>query len=112
MSLSVADALMSIANYPVPMRVVGVTCNRRGLNVDDAASAEIMAGRCFLLAKADILMYLFNAPNVSQGGQSYSFDASQRANFRRAAMGIYNRFGEGAENGSNGVAYGYKGSRV
>lgn len=113
MSSTVSDALMSIANYPVPMRVIGVACTRRGLDIDDVISPEIMSGRCFQLAKADILMYLFRAPNVSQGGQSYSFDTAQRQMFKRMANGIYARFGdEENEDGRNGGVYGYKGSRV
>lgn len=64
----------------------------------------------FRKATADVYMWLSNAPDVSQGGQSYSFTDEQRKHFRQHAMAIYKE--EGEAKAVKSTIYGYKGTRL
>lgn len=110
MVVTVLDALKGINAYPVPLRTLQRIATRRGLSLDTDATPEMLAGKSYELAKADVLMWLSDAPDVSQGGQSYSFTDEQRAHFRRRASGIYGEYDE-QEAGIKPV-YGYKGSSL
>lgn len=54
------------------------------------------------------------APDVAQGGQSYSFSDSERAAFRRKANALYRANGEEESVISDGkaTAFGYKGDKL
>lgn len=111
--MTVNEALRSINAYPIPDRTIQEVCGRRGLNPYDEAGVEVLESAEFALAKADLLLWLSYAPNVSQGGQSYSFSDEQRLNLRNEAAGLY---GDNADENEGGqqmhITYGYKGSRL
>lgn len=110
MAASYLEALKSINAYPVPMTVFDRIATERAINLGDELTAEGARSKAYRLAKADILMWLSGAPNVSQGGQSYSFSDEQRDEMRDEARCIYNAAGE--EDEAVGVVYGYKGDRL
>ena len=105
------EALLGVTGYPVPQRTVEAVALRRGLDLCDGATTESMKSRSFRLCEADMLMWLFRAPNVSQGGQSYNFTDEQRKDFRRRAGVIYDELGED-DGGASGIKYGYRGTRL
>lgn len=107
---TVLEALKSITAYPVPLRTLVETAERRGLSLTDEATQETLKGKAFNLSKADTLLWLSLAPNVTQGGQSYSFSDEQRTQFRNEAQRLFNEFEEEAE--KTKPVYGYKGSRL
>lgn len=109
--VTVLDALKGINAYPVPLRTLQQVATRRGLAPDAEMTPEMFSGKAYELATADVLIWLSEAPDVSQGGQSYSFTDEQRARLRRRASGIYGEYGE-AEAAGLGSTYGYKGSRL
>lgn len=110
MGVTVLDALKGINAYPVPLRTLQRIASKRKLSLDAEATEDMLSGMSYELATADVLMWLSDAPDVSQGGQSYSFTDEQRAQFRRRASGIYGDYGEVAA-GLKPV-YGYKGSKL
>ena len=70
-----------------------------------------MQSDAFRLATADLWIWLSAAPNISQGGQSYSFNDQQRKEMRDRALAIIDELEE--ENaGEPQIKYGYKGSRL
>lgn len=75
-----------------------------------AASGEEIGSREYKLCKADLYLWLSYAPDVSQGGQSYSFTDEQRRDMRRRANEIYSVYEPAETTGM--VAYGYKGDRL
>lgn len=107
---TVLDALKGINSYPVPLRTLQETAERRGLQLDEEYTAELLEGTSFLLAKADILLWLSYAPDVSQGGQSYSFTDEQRDDMRSLAKQLMDAYEEDAEEAFPRTKYGYKGS--
>ena len=108
---TILDALKAVTLYPLPSRTIEQVAARRGCSLTDEANQERLTGAEFNLAKADILKWLADAPNVTQGGQSYSFTAEQRQQFRNEANTLYKEFGAD-DSASAKPIYGYKGSRL
>lgn len=108
---SAAEILRSETMYPVPAAVLQGIAARRGIVLDAEATMETLSSRAFLLARADLLTWLSHAPDVSQGGQSYSFTADQLKLFAQLAESLYDDGGEG-ESALNTTIYGYKGHRL
>lgn len=107
---TVLETLKGVSAYPVPFRTLVEIAEARALPLNDIATAEIINGRAYRLAKADLLLWLALAPNISQGGQSYSFGDEQRRLFRSQANALFDELGEAAS--VAGATYGYKGSRL
>jgi len=106
---TILDALKGVNAYPIPFRTILEVGTRRGLDLEEDMSVEQLRGSSFCLAKADLLLWLSYAPDVSQGGQSYSFTDEQRLRMRREANQLYDEFGE---DGAVKTLYGYKGKRL
>lgn len=107
---TVLEALKGVSAYPVPLRTLVETAEQRGLSLSDNATKELMSGRGYRLAYADLLLWLSLAPNITQGGQSYSFTDEQRQQFRNQAQALYDELDE--ESAATKPIYGYKGSRL
>lgn len=108
--MTVYDCLRGLNAYPIPATAIREIAINRGVYVDDEATAEMLASTEYIGAKADVLMWLAQAPNVSQGGQNYSFSEFERKALRASASALYDQVGEDAKSGA--VVYGYKGSRL
>lgn len=104
------DALKSINAYPIPLRTIMEIAVERRLTLTAEATADELKAKPYQLAKADVLLWLSLAPNITQGGQSYSFSDEQRADMQSTAQRIYNEFEPDAP--AVGVTYGYKGDRL
>lgn len=107
--LTIAEALRGVNAYPVPPRTLFAIAAKRGLDAAEEVSPDILSSRPFRLCEADLLMWLSYAPDVSQGGQSYSFTDEQRQRMRGEAQQLYDEFGEEY---IPKTIYGYKGNRL
>ena len=107
----VIDTLKGINAYPVPLRTLVETAEKRGLDLDGEATAEVLKGKAYNLARADLFLWLSFAPDISQGGQSFSFTDEQRTRLRNQAKALYAEF-EPDRSASQKPIYGYKGSRL
>lgn len=107
---TVLETLKGVSAYPVPIRTLVETAELRGLSLEEAASQEVMVGKAYKLAKADLFLWLALAPNITQGGQSFSFTDEQRQQFRNKAKALYDECGE--VSAATKPIYGYKGSRL
>lgn len=106
--LTIAEALRGVNAYPVPPRTLFAIAAKRGLEATEEVSPDILSGRPFRLCEADLLMWLSLAPDVSQGGQTYSLTDAQRDDMRHRAHRLYDELGGDAPK----TAYGYKGSQL
>lgn len=107
----VIESLKGLNAYPIPLRTLVDAAEKRGLNLDTEATAEVLKSKEYNLAKADLFLWLSFAPDVSQGGQNYSFTDEQRTQLRSHAKALYKDFDD--DSGSaNKPIYGYKGSRL
>lgn len=103
---TIVETLRSLNAYPMPMQTLVAIAEGRGLAPYDTAEDSA----AYRLATADVYMWLSNAPDVSQGGQSFSFSDEQRKHLRQRAQAIY-----GADDDtttSKRTIYGYKGTRL
>lgn len=103
------EALRAVNSYPIPLRTITETAERRGVDLDTEATVELLLSRAFRLSRADLLIWLSYAPNVTQGGQSYSFTDDQRMRMRNEAQQILDEL---EEEGIPHTLYGYKGKRL
>ena len=110
--MTINEALRSVNAYPIPGRTIEEVCERRGIDPCGEAGFNVLESADFKLAKADLLLWLSYAPNVSQGGQSYSFTDEQRTAFRNEAAGIYGDNADSEDENAMHITYGYKGSRL
>ena len=110
--VTVLESLKGVNAYPIPLRTLTTIADKRGLSLTTEATQEVQRGKEYNLAVADLLLWLSVAPDVSQGGQSYSFTDEQRREFRNRANGLYRDFGADDEAGTPKSIYGYNGSRL
>lgn len=107
---TVQESLKSVNAYPVPLRTLVEVAEARGLSLTEDATKEVLDSAAYNLAVADLLLWLSIAPNISQGGQSYSFSDEQRTQLRNRAKSLYAEYGE--DRAASKPIYGYKGSRL
>lgn len=110
MADSILDALKGINSYPIPLRTLTEVAERRGVELMATSTAEVLNDKSYRLAKADLMLWLSYAPNISQGGQSYSFTDEQRKEFRHQAQAVYDAL-EPSEN-TVCATFGYKGDKL
>lgn len=108
---TVLEALKGVNAYPIPLRALTSVADKRGLPLTVEATQEKLKSKEYNLAVADLLMWLSTAPDISQGGQSYSFTDEQRKQFRNRANQTYDDCME-EEAGTPKPIYGYKGTRL
>lgn len=101
------EALKSVSNYPVPQRTLDRVAAGRGIILEDETTASLLASDPYRYAEADVMMWLAAAPNISEGGISFSFSQSERDQFVKEASGIYAELGT-----PKGTIYGYKGENL
>ncbi len=106
--MTILDSLRGINAYPISLRTLDEAMTRRGLNGLDEATQEVLQGKDYNLAIADLLIWLACAPAISQGGQSYSFTDEQRQQFRNRAHQLWDGYDD---DGLSTTQYGYKGDR-
>lgn len=102
--MTIVEMLRTLSAYPIPRATLVAIAEARGVYADDKA----VEGTALELARADVYMWLATAPDVSQGGQSFTLGDEQRKQYRLMAQGIY------AEQGvtRKTTIYGWKGSRL
>jgi len=112
MAQTVLESLKGINAYPIPLRTITETATREGLTLSDETTQQILTSKAYNLCVAELLLWLSYAPDVSQGGQSYSFTDEQRELLRNRAQKLLSQYGDEDAAGAVGVIYGYKGSRL
>ena len=106
--MNVLQSLKSLSSYPIPTATVEDVAEGVGLKIDSEMSMELRNGKEYKRAKAGVFLFLSEAPNVTQGGISYSFSESERKRFRDRANNILCELGESSDDASL-PEFGYKG---
>lgn len=109
--VTIADALRGINAYPIPKRTLVGCATARGILLSEGATQEELRSKAYRLTCADLLVWLSQAPDVSQGGQTYSFSDEQRKALRSQASAIYSDLGE-VDTMSAKPKFGYKGTNL
>ena len=104
--MTIIESLKCISGYPIPQNTLKDIAENRDLKPEGEANKDNRKSKEYRLAKADVLTWLSQAPNVSQAGISYNFSDTDRLNFRQQAAVKYKECGDTPKS-----IYGYKGSR-
>lgn len=83
--MTVLQALKSLSAYPIPSATLQEIAEGAGLDGNTELTAEIRNSVGYKLACANVYIFLSEAPDVSQGGISYSFGEWGRLRMRRKA---------------------------
>lgn len=117
MEITLTNHLQGLNAYPIPKRAIEMIALKRLLPPDQDVTYRYndeALQRTVSLCEADVYAWLSMAPDVAQGGQSYSFSDAERAAFRRKANVLYRANGEEESVISDGKAttFGYKGDKL
>lgn len=106
--MTLIDYLRGLTNYPVPEEALQSILSKRGLD----GKRTMTDDKLLCLVTADLYSWVALAPDISQGGQSYSILYSVREYYRKRANELYRAGGEPVEEVKAKVRYGYKGERL
>lgn len=106
--MTLIDYLRGLTNYPVSEEALQSILSARGATDRTQYDGKAQS----LLAMADLYRWLSTAPDISQGGQSYSLSDNIREYYRKRARELYRLAGEPVEEVKAKVQYGYKGERL
>ena len=90
--MTILDSLLSQHSYPLDGQAVRLLAQRRGLSPDDWVCDKVLGSDAWQLARADVLMMVASAPNVTQEGVSYDVLYSTREALRNEADKVYRKY--------------------
>ena len=106
--MTLIDYLRGLTSYPVPEEALQSILSKRGLDGTSTKTDD----KLLCLVTADLYSWVALAPDISQGGQSYSLLYSVREYYRKRANELFRAGGEPVEEVTAKVQYGYKGERL
>lgn len=106
--MTLSDYLRGLTNYPVPEEALQSILSKRGATDRTQYDGKGQS----ILAMADLYRWLSTAPDISQGGQSYSLSDSIREQYRKRSNGLYRLAGEPECVLEEHARFGYKGERL
>ena len=106
--MTLSDYLRGLTNYPVPEEALQSILSKRGLD----GKSTMTDDKLLCLVTADLYSWVALAPDISQGGQSYSLTDNIREYYRRRANELYRESGEPESVLEEHPRYGYKGERL
>ncbi len=106
--MTLSEYLRGLTNYPVSEEALQSILSKRGATDRTQYDGKGQS----ILAMADLYRWLSTAPDISQGGQSYSLSDNIRESYRRRANGLYRAGGEPESVLEEHPRYGYKGERL
>ena len=92
--MTILESLKSLSGYPLSRLSLTDIAEEQGLGVDAEATNEVRAGKAYKRAKARVYMMLAQAPDVSQGGITYSFSDEDKKLFRTQALALLDEVGD------------------
>ena len=107
--MTVNQALRSTTTYPLSADFIASIAEGVGLSLDAEASADVMASNAYKHAQARIYLFLAEAPNVSQGGISFSFSESDRVRYESKGNRLLREVGASS---ASTKRFGYKGESL
>ena len=106
--MTLSDFLRGLTSYPVSEEALQSILSKRGATDRTQYDGKAQS----LLAMADLYRWLSTAPDLSQGGQSYSLTDFAREYYRRRANELYRAGDEPESVLEEHPRYGYKGDRL
>lgn len=104
--MTILESLKSLSGYPLSRLSVENIAEELGLSADGEVTAEVRSSAAFKRAKARVYLLLAEAPDVSQGGITYSFSDEDKKLFRQQAQALLEEVGDDSPVGDD---YGWMG---
>ena len=90
--MTILQALRSVNAYPLTDEQLEIAAISAGLDPQGDAMGA-MVTKEYTHAKANVYSLLAEAPNISQGGITFSFSAEEKKQFRLVACKLYDAIG-------------------
>ena len=105
--MTILESLQSLSNYPVSSEYATGVLIAEGLAGTEEYTPATAKDTRYLRAKRRVCLYLATAPNISQGGISYTLDANARGQYIDMAADIAEELSDG-----EGGRFGYIGDEL
>ena len=103
----------AVTAYPIAPQTIEAWAAYWDVDLQQEASKQTMQSKGYQMVKANLWDWLAVAPNLSQGGQTYSFTDEQRTLFKQRASSIRSSVElDPDEQPAATSLYGYKGSTL
>lgn len=104
--MKTTDAIKAMSSYPIPASTIENIIEEAGLDAEADITKDIRASDEFKKAKALAYAFLAEAPNITQGGISYTFSQDERSRFEKKSNSLLADIGD---DGGSDVPCGYVG---
>lgn len=91
--MKTSNAIKAMSSYPIPAATIENIIEEAGLDAE-ADTKEMRASDQFKKAKALTYAFLSEAPNITQGGISYTFSEDERSRFQKKSSNLLAELGE------------------
>lgn len=109
--MTIREALKGLTGYPIPTTTLDYILTASDVDGAGEFSVAISQSAEYKRAEGYVFRYLSEAPNVSQGGVSYSFTADDRTRFANRAKSLL--IAAGVEDECEmGVNFGFQGEAL
>lgn len=105
--MTILESLKSLSGYPLSRLSLTNVAEETGLTADGEATKDVRSSAAFKRAKAKVYLLLAEAPDVSQGGITYSFSDEDKKQFRMQAQALMEEVGD--DTSAVGDNYGWMG---
>lgn len=105
--MTALQSLRSLSAYPIPPATLQDIAEGVGMAIDAELTREQRQSADFKRAKAQVYLFLSEAPDVTQNGISYSFNSEERRRLRTKAESLLDEIGE--TDTAGGITCGYIG---
>lgn len=109
--MTIREALKGLTGYPIPTTTLDYILTASDVDGAGEFSVAISQSAEYKRAEGYVFRYLSEAPNVSQGGVSYSFTADDRTHFANRAKSLLIAAGVEDEY-ETGVNFGFQGEAL
>lgn len=109
--MTISEALKGLTGYPIPVATLDYILTTSDIDGAAEFSVSISQSAEYKRAEGYVFRYLSEAPNVSQGGVSYSFTADDRTRFANRAKSLLLAAGVEDEY-ETGVNFGFQGETL
>lgn len=105
--MTILFSLKSLSGYPISQLSLENIIEEEGMTATQEITAAIRQSKPYKRAKAQVYLLLAEAPDVSQGGISYSFSDEDKKHFRTLAQALLDEIGD--DTSFIGDNYGWQG---
>ena len=92
--MTILQSLKSLSGYPIPQLSLENIIEESGLTATAETDEATRSSAPYKRAKAKVYLLLAEAPDVSQGGISYSFSDEDKKHFRMLAQSLMEDAGD------------------